>query len=238
MTAIGTFFQSKQDGENRANKIAVLNTESLRITEIFYSIQGESETIGLPTTFIRLTGCPLRCTYCDTEYAFSGGVSRSVDEIIARAAKYPTRFVTVTGGEPLAQKNCIVLLERLVEGGYSVSLETSGAIDISAVDQKVVKILDLKTPSSGEQHRNEYRNLDHLDKKDQIKFVIGTREDYRWAKDTIKKFSLDVLCGVLFSPVAGRMDASQLADSILEDGIPVRLQIQLHKVLWGDVAGK
>lgn len=194
--------------------------------------------MGLPTTFIRLTGCPLRCTYCDTAYAFSGGERMTVDEILARVAKYPSQYITVTGGEPLAQKNCVVLLEALIEKGYTVSLETSGAVDISPVNQRVVKVLDLKTPSSGEQHRNVYKNMEYLDKKDQVKFVIGTREDYLWAKETVQKFALRDRCGVLFSPVTGRMDPSQLADSILEDGVPVRLQIQLHKVLWGDIAGK
>ncbi len=210
----------------------------LRVTEIFYSIQGESATVGIPTTFVRLTGCPLRCTYCDTEYAFSGGETMSLEDVIARVAKFPTRYVTVTGGEPLAQKNCTVLLDRLIENGYSVSLETSGAMDLSAVNSQVVKVMDLKTPSSGEQHRNRYPNFAFLDKKDQIKFVIGTREDYLWARDLLKNFALDQCCSVLFSPVTGRMDATQLADSILEDGLPVRFQIQLHKILWGDTAGK
>ncbi|MGH8551145.1 MAG: 7-carboxy-7-deazaguanine synthase QueE [Methylococcales bacterium] len=215
-----------------------MNAQYLRVSEIFYSIQGESATVGIPTTFIRLTGCPLRCTYCDTEYAFSGGDRVSVENIIARTAGFPTRYVTVTGGEPLAQKNCLVLLDKLIEKGYSVSLETGGAMDVSSVNQKVVKVMDLKTPSSGEQHRNRYENIQYLEKKDQVKFVIGTRDDYLWARDTLQQFALDERCGVLFSPVTGRMDASRLADSILEDGLPVRFQIQLHKVLWGDVAGK
>ncbi|MGH8497970.1 MAG: 7-carboxy-7-deazaguanine synthase QueE [Methylococcales bacterium] len=210
----------------------------LRVTEIFYSIQGESATVGIPTSFIRLTGCPLRCNYCDTPYAFSGGEMLSVDDIIARTAEFPTNYVTLTGGEPLAQKNSLVLLDKLIEKGFWVSLETSGAIDISAVNQKVVKVMDLKTPSSGEQSRNLYANFNYLEKKDQIKFVIGTREDYLWARDTLKQFALDQRCSVLFSPVSGCMDAARLADSILEDGLPVRFQIQLHKVLWGNVAGK
>jgi 7-carboxy-7-deazaguanine synthase len=215
-----------------------MKIESLRVTEIFYSIQGESATVGIPTTFIRLTGCPLRCNYCDTEYAFTGGESMAVDDILERAAGFPTRYVTVTGGEPLAQKNSIVLLDRLVEEGYRVSLETSGAIDLSRVNQNVIKVMDLKTPSSGEEHRNLYSNLDFLDKKDQVKFVIGTREDYEWARDMLKKFALHERCGVLFSPVMGRMDAARLAESILEDGLPVRFQVQLHKILWGDSPGK
>ncbi len=215
-----------------------MNARFLRVTEIFYSIQGESATVGIPTTFIRLTGCPLRCTYCDTEYAFTGGEKISLEDILARTAGFPTRYVTVTGGEPLAQKNCVFLLDRLIENGYLVSLETGGAMDVSAVNPNVVKVMDLKTPSSGEEHRNRYENIRYLDKKDQVKFVIGTRDDYPWARETLKRFALDERCGVLFSPVTGCLDAARLADSILEDGLPVRFQIQLHKVLWGDVAGK
>lgn len=215
-----------------------MKTLFLRVTEIFYSIQGESTTIGIPTTFIRLTGCPLRCSYCDTEYAFSGGNRMSITEIIACAAGFPTHYITVTGGEPLAQKNCLILLDRLIDDGYFVSLETSGALDLAEVNRNVMKVMDLKTPSSGEQSRNIYANFDYLDRKDQIKFVIGTPEDYQWAKDTLKNFALDQRCGVLFSPVSGVMDAAQLAGSILEDGLPVRFQIQLHKILWGDTAGK
>ncbi|MCI0652912.1 MAG: 7-carboxy-7-deazaguanine synthase QueE [Methylococcaceae bacterium] len=215
-----------------------MNARFLRVTEIFYSIQGESATVGIPTTFIRLTGCPLRCTYCDTEYAFTGGEKISLEDILARTAGFPTRYVTVTGGEPLAQKNCVFLLDRLIENGYLVSLETGGAMDVSAVNPNVVKVMDLKTPSSGEEHRNRYENIRYLDKKDQVKFVIGTRDDYLWARETLKRFALDERCGVLFSPVTGCLDAARLADSILEDGLPVRFQIQLHKVLWGDVAGK
>lgn len=215
-----------------------MKSELLRVTEIFYSIQGESATVGIPTTFVRLTGCPLRCHYCDTQYAFTGGQNRSIDEIIARVKEFPTKYITVTGGEPLAQKNCHALLDRLIEKAFFVSLETSGAIDVSAVNPGVVKVMDLKTPSSGELSKNLFANLDFLDQKDQIKFVIGNREDYLWACDTLKKFDLAKRCGILFSPVAGRMDARLLADSILEDGLPVRLQIQLHKLLWGDTPGK
>lgn len=212
--------------------------ESLRITEIFYSIQGESSTTGLPTTFVRLTGCPLRCTYCDSEYAFTGGELMSLSDIVARVSEQPTRFVTVTGGEPLAQKNCSWLLEELIDRGFTVSLETSGAMDLASVDSRVVKVMDLKTPSSGEQHRNLYSNLEYLDSKDQVKFVIGSQEDYAWACDTVREFGLEERCQVLFSPVAGQMGATWLADNILRDGIQVRLQVQLHKLLWGDVAGK
>lgn len=212
--------------------------EYLRITEIFYSIQGESSTTGLPTTFVRLTGCPLRCTYCDSEYAFTGGELMSLSDIVARVSEQPTRFVTVTGGEPLAQKNCSWLLEELIDRGFTVSLETSGAMDLASVDSRVVKVMDLKTPSSGEQHRNLYSNLEYLDSKDQVKFVIGSQEDYAWACDTVREFGLEERCQVLFSPVAGQMGATWLADNILRDGIQVRLQVQLHKLLWGDVAGK
>lgn len=224
--------------EDIAAPVKTMDAQFLRVTEIFYSIQGESATVGIPTTFVRLTGCPLRCSYCDTSYAFSGGMRLSIEEILARTAEFPTRYVTVTGGEPLAQENCIVLLDRLIDGRLLVSLETSGALDISGVNPKVVKIMDLKTPSSGEQHRNRYENIGFLDEKDQVKFVIGGREDYLWARDILERFALDQRCGVLFSPVAGRMEASRLADCILEDGLRVRFQIQLHKVLWGDVAGK
>ena len=212
--------------------------EYLRITEIFYSIQGESSTIGMPTTFVRLTGCPLRCTYCDSEYAFTGGDLMSLPDIVARVSEQPTRYVTVTGGEPLAQKNCSRLLEELIDRGFTVSLETSGAMDLAPVDPRVVKVMDLKTPSSGEQHQNLYSNLEYLDRQDQIKFVIGSQEDYAWACDTVRKFGLEERCQVLFSPVSGQMDATCLADNILRDGIQVRLQVQLHKLLWGDVAGK
>jgi len=212
--------------------------EYLRITEIFYSIQGESSTTGLPTTFVRLTGCPLRCTYCDSEYAFTGGELMSLSDIVARVSEQPTRFVTVTGGEPLAQKNCSWLLEELIDRGFTVSLETSGAMDLASVDSRVVKVMDLKTPSSGEQHRNLYSNLEYLNHKDQVKFVIGSQEDYAWACDTVREFGLEERCQVLFSPVAGQMGATWLADNILRDGIQVRLQVQLHKLLWGDVAGK
>ena len=230
--------QVRERRESDDSTPSAAKARALRVTEIFYSIQGESETVGIPTCFIRLTGCPLRCNYCDTEYAFSGGESMPIDEIVARVTGFPTRFVTVTGGEPLAQKNSIVLLDRLVEQGYTVSLETSGAIDLSFVNPNVVKIMDLKTPSSGESHRNLYSNFDLLDKRDQIKFVIGSLEDYLWAKNTLKTFALERRCGILFSPVSGLMDPTQLAECILEDGLSVRFQIQLHKILWGDTVGR
>lgn len=212
--------------------------ETLRITEIFYSIQGESNTIGLPTVFVRLTGCPLRCTYCDTAYAFSGGEHLSLDAIVCEVGQYNTRFVTVTGGEPLAQNACYALLKMLADEGYHVSLETSGAIDISKVDSRIIKIMDLKAPGSAEEHRNCYQNLDYLDTKDQVKFVIGCETDYEWAKQKLTALRLVERCEVLFSPVTGLMPPSELADRILQDQLNVRFQVQLHKVLWGDVAGR
>lgn len=211
---------------------------ALRITEIFYSLQGESNTVGLPTVFIRLTGCPLRCTYCDTEYAFTGGEKRTHEEIIAQVAQYPTRYVTVTGGEPLAQASCRLLMTQLIEEGYTVSLETSGAIDVSAVDERVIKVMDLKTPSSGEQAKNLLHNIAYLNKKDQVKFVIGTDEDYQWCKAIMNEYQLPARCEILFSPVMGKQNPTELANKILHDGLPVRFQIQLHKYLWDDARGK
>lgn len=210
----------------------------LRITEIFYSLQGESTTTGLPTVFIRLTGCPLRCTYCDTEYAFSGGKKIAIDDIVAEVAAYGTPYVTVTGGEPLAQPGCLTLMTRLLDKGFSVSLETSGALDISQVDPRVVKVMDLKTPSSGELAKNLYRNIDFLEAKDQIKFVIGDAEDYQWSKAALDRYGLPARCQILFSPVMGQQDPTELADQILADRLPVRFQIQLHKLLWADARGK
>jgi 7-carboxy-7-deazaguanine synthase len=211
---------------------------SLRITEIFYSLQGESVTVGLPTVFIRLTGCPLRCTYCDTAYAFTGGEKITLNDIMAEVEKYQTRYVTVTGGEPLAQPGCLELMTRLLGGGYCVSLETSGAIDLSGVDPQVVKVMDLKTPSSGEESRNLWKNLDCLLPKDQIKFVIGTDDDYAWSKRVVADYRLNERCEVLFSPVSGQMNPTKLAENILRDQLPVRFQLQLHKLLWQDARGK
>lgn len=213
-------------------------TETLRITEIFYSLQGESNTVGWPTVFIRLTGCPLRCVYCDTAYAFQGGETLTIDDIIEQVKAYDTPYVTVTGGEPLAQKNCFKLLEKLVDAGFSVSLETSGAIDIAEVDSRITKVMDLKTPGSNEEHRNIYQNIEYLDAKDQVKFVISNDEDYAWSKAQLEQYQLHKCCEVLFSPCAGTQDYSQLADQILADRLPVRFQLQLHKILWGDVAGR
>jgi 7-carboxy-7-deazaguanine synthase len=212
--------------------------DQLRITEIFYSLQGESRTVGLPTVFIRLTGCPLRCVYCDTAYAFTGGEKKSIPDILAEVGRYPTRYVTVTGGEPLAQRACLTLLKALADEGYEVSLETSGAFDIHEVDPRVVRVMDLKTPVSGESHRNLYENLKYLKPQDQVKFVIADEADYRWSVDMLKEHRLSERCEVLFSPAAGRQDPTELADKILRDRLPVRFQLQLHKILWGDSPGK
>jgi 7-carboxy-7-deazaguanine synthase len=210
----------------------------LRLTELFYSLQGETRTVGLPTFFIRLTGCPLRCQYCDTAYAFSGGEWYTLDAILAEVKRYPVDYVTVTGGEPLAQKDCLPLLTRLCDEGYQVSLETSGAIDVSPVDARVVKVLDVKTPGSGEVSRNIWTNFDHLLSHDQVKFVICNESDYAWAKMVMIEHELPAKCEVLFSPSADQMPAGELANWILRDQLPVRFQIQLHKYLWGDVKGR
>lgn len=211
---------------------------SLRITEIFYSLQGESNTVGIPTVFIRLTGCPLRCVYCDTAYAFTGGKKINIGEIIAEVEQYKTPYITVTGGEPLAQPACIELLTQLLNKNFKVSLETSGAIDISNVDQRTVKVMDLKTPSSGELNKNLYGNLQYLNSKDQVKFVIGNDEDYNWSKAVLTEYALSDRCEVLFSPVMGLQNPTELAEKILRDRLPVRFQIQLHKLLWDDAQGK
>ncbi len=211
---------------------------SLRVTEVFFSLQGESSRIGLPTVFIRLTGCPLRCQYCDTAYAFSGGETLELDAIYAAVAQYPARYVTVTGGEPLAQRQVLELLSGLCERGYQVSLETGGSLDVSMVDTRVMKVMDLKTPGSREERRNLYANLEHLHAHDQIKFVICDRSDYEWARARMDEYALGTHCEVLFSPSSSELAPATLADWILEDGLPVRFQIQLHKHLWGDVAGR
>jgi 7-carboxy-7-deazaguanine synthase len=211
---------------------------SLRITEIFYSLQGESNTVGIPTVFIRLTGCPLRCSYCDTAYAFTGGQKMDLPEIINEVGKYNTRYVTVTGGEPLAQPSVQELMTNLLGQGYIVSLETSGAIDVSEVDPRVVKVMDLKTPSSGEISKNLYQNIQYLNRRDQVKFVIGNDEDYCWSKDIMSEYQLSDRCAILFSPIMGQQNPAELADKILRDQLPVRFQIQLHKYLWDDSRGK
>ncbi len=211
---------------------------SLRITEIFHSLQGETRTVGLPTVFVRLTGCPLRCGYCDSAYAFSGGTMYEMDEILRQVASFGTHHVTVTGGEPLAQKQCLDLLKALCDVGYEVSLETSGALDISQVDPRVIKVVDIKTPGSGEVLKNRFENLSHLLLHDQIKFVICNRTDYDWAKITLQQHELTKRCDVLFSPSYQEQSAGDLADWIIADRLPVRLQVQLHKYLWGDVPGR
>ena len=213
-------------------------SNTLRITEIFYSLQGEANTVGLPTVFIRLTGCPLRCQYCDTAYAFSGGVHYDYDQIVTEIRQYSTPHITVTGGEPLAQPGCIPLLERLCNEGYKVSLETSGALDVSKVDPRVVKVMDLKTPASGECEKNLYENLQFLDDKDQIKFVICDEEDYEWCKQTIEQHGLNQTASeILMSPSKDELAPQDLAEWILRDRLNVRFQLQLHKILWGDKEG-
>ena len=210
----------------------------LRITEIFLSLQGESRTVGIPTVFVRLTGCPLRCLYCDTTYAFKGGEPVELADVLSRVADYGVRHVTVTGGEPLAQAACLDLLAALCNEGYEVSLETSGALDVAPVDPRVVKVLDLKTPASGECGRNLLANLAHLTPRDQVKLVICDRADYEWAQVQIEELHLAERCEVLFSPSHGQLEAHVLAEWILHDRLPVRFQIQLHKVLWGGERGR
>ncbi len=213
-------------------------SDTLRITEIFYSLQGETSRVGLPTVFVRLTGCPLRCTYCDTAYAFTGGQNMSLAAILAEIVRYSTPYVTVTGGEPLAQKNCLPLLSALCDAGYQVSLETSGAMDVTEVDQRVMKILDIKTPASNEIEKNLWSNLAALKTHDEIKFVLCDEEDYTWAKRVLRDRELTKICPVLFSPTHEQLSPTTLADWILRDNLPVRMQIQLHKLLWGVQSGK
>lgn len=209
-----------------------------RITEIFYSLQGETRTVGLPTVFVRLTGCPLRCGYCDTAYAFHGGKKMEISDIVAEVKRYHPRYVTVTGGEPLAQGACRQLLTALCDLDVEVSLETSGAMDISDIDPRVVRVMDLKTPGSGELAKNRYSNVELLNKHDQVKFVICNREDYDWARTQLTSWDLANRCEVLFSPVHGDLTPTDLAEWIIEDNLPVRMQIQLHKYLWDDAQGR
>jgi 7-carboxy-7-deazaguanine synthase len=211
---------------------------ALRLTEIFFSLQGEASRAGLPTVFVRLTGCPLRCTWCDTTYSFSGGEPASIESVLIEVAKYPARQVCVTGGEPLAQKECLPLLSALCDAGYDVSLETSGALDIATVDPRVARIMDLKAPDSGECVKNRWENLELLNSRDEIKIVIASRGDYEWARDLLRERKLDNLCPVLLSPAQGMVDPTALADWILADGLNVRFQLQLHKLLWGNTKGK
>lgn len=212
--------------------------ERLRITEIFHSLQGEARSVGWPTVFVRLTGCPLRCSYCDTTYSFFGGEWKSIDEIIDQVASYGARHVCVTGGEPLSQKRCLILLQRLCDAGYEVSLETSGAIDIAPVDTRVSRVMDLKTPGSNELQRNRWENLEHLTAHDQIKFVICDRGDYEWARGVVCEHALVSRCEVLFSPSYGQVTLRDLAEWILADRLLVRLQTQLHKHIWGEEKGR
>ena len=214
------------------------DSRRLRISEIFYSLQGESRSVGFPTVFVRLTGCPLRCGYCDTEYAFQGGDWMEIDAILTRAAEHRARFVTVTGGEPLAQRPCIPLLTALCDAGYEVSLETSGALDIAAVDERVSVVMDIKTPGSGEVDKNLPGNIQHLDANDQVKFVICDRADYEWSRAQLRALKLNDTCEVLFSPSYGSLNPVDLAGWILEDHLLVRLQLQLHKLLWGESRGR
>ncbi|MGF1645092.1 MAG: 7-carboxy-7-deazaguanine synthase QueE [Thiotrichales bacterium] len=210
----------------------------MKVTEIFLSLQGETRSVGWPTVFVRLTGCPLRCHYCDTAYAFSGGEWFSREQVVERVRSFGVRHVTVTGGEPLAQRNCGDLLTALADADYQVSLETSGAFDVASVDPRVVKVVDLKTPASGEVHRNLWANIDVLSPRDQVKFVICDRDDYQWACAQISIHRLVDRCEVLFSPAYNELPARELAEWMLADRMPVRMQIQLHKYLWGDVPGR
>ena len=217
---------------------AATAADRLKVTEIFLSLQGEARDAGRPTVFVRLTGCPLRCQYCDTAYAFHGGAWRDIDGILAEVASHGVRHVCVTGGEPLAQKRCLPLLARLCDAGHVVSLETSGAIDIAPVDPRVSRVLDIKTPGSGEVHRNVWENIPLLTAHDQVKFVLGSREDYDWAKGVVADNGLDAVCDVLFSPSKDQLAATELADWIVADRLPVRFQVQLHKLLWNDEPGR
>jgi 7-carboxy-7-deazaguanine synthase len=210
----------------------------LKITEIFHSLQGEADSVGIPTVFVRLTGCPLRCQYCDTAYAFYGGEWWDLEAVLSRVRELGARYVCVTGGEPLAQKGCLELLAALCESGLRVSLETSGAMSLEDIDPRVVRVVDVKTPGSGEEGRNRYAELQHLASKDQVKFVICGRSDYEWSREKVQELALDSRCSVLFSPSHEQLPARELADWILEDGLPVRFQIQLHKYLWGNIPGK
>jgi len=217
--------------------VPVRSRERLRITEIFHSLQGEARDVGRPTVFVRLTGCPLRCVWCDTEYAFHGGNWRDIADIVEEVGKYKTPHVCVTGGEPLAQKRCLILMQRLCDAGHAVSLETAGAHDIGAVDPRVVRVVDLKAPGSGESSRNLWSNLALLQAQDQIKIVLADRADYEWARAVIAEHALEQRCEILLSPVHGKLPPRELAEWILADRLPVRMQIQLHKILWGEESG-
>ena len=227
----------EQPGD-RERPSEIVQAERLKITEVFLSLQGESRSVGWPTVFIRLTGCPLRCTYCDSAYAFHGGEWRSIPDLVEEARAHGVRHVCVTGGEPLAQKRCLILLKALCDAGFEVSLETSGALDIAEVDPRVSIVLDLKTPDSGEVSRNRLANLPLLSSKDQVKFVLCSRADYDWAKAMVAEHGLPARCEVLFSPSFDQVTPRELADWIVADRLPVRFQLQLHKQLWGDEPGR
>jgi 7-carboxy-7-deazaguanine synthase len=236
LTTIPAAIPRKAEGK-KASLSSRGRVDELRINEIFFSLQGESTRVGLPTVFVRLTGCPLRCGYCDTAYAFHEGKTRPIDDVLAEVATHPTRYVCVTGGEPLAQRNCLALLSRLCDAGHSVSLETSGAIDIAEVDARVSRIMDIKTPGSGESEKNLWENLALITSHDEIKFVITSEADYTWAVAILREKKLADRCTVLFSPSFGEVPADQLAGWILRDAVPVRMQLQLHKILWGEKRG-
>lgn len=216
----------------------MLSDSRLRVSEVFFSLQGEASRVGLPTVFIRLTGCPLRCGYCDTAYAFQGGEWRTVAELLAETRGYPTRHVTVSGGEPLAQKSCLALLTALCDAGLDVSLETSGALDIGPVDARVARIVDVKTPGSGEVARNLWANLELLTPRDEVKFVLTGETDYLWARELLREKGIAARCPVLFSPAWGGLEPARLAEWVLRDGLPVRMQVQLHKLLWSEARGR
>ena len=218
----------------KPSEFARTRSDEIRINEIFFSLQGESSRVGLPTVFVRLTGCPLRCGYCDTAYAFHEGKTRTIDDVLAEVATHGARYVCVTGGEPLAQKNCLTLLTRLCDAGYSVSLETSGALDVSTVDPRVSRIVDIKTPGSGEVEKNQWANLAQLRQSDELKFVLTSEDDYQWAKRVILDRRLDAVCPILLSPAFAELEYSQLAEWVLRDKLKVRMQVQLHKVIWGE----
>ncbi len=221
----------------RPSEFVRTRSNEIRVNEIFFSLQGESSRVGLPTVFVRLTGCPLRCGYCDTAYAFHEGTTRQIDDVLGEVANHRARYVCVTGGEPLAQKNCLTLLTRLCDAGYSVSLETSGAVDVSTVDTRVSRIVDIKTPGSGEVTKNCWENLAHLNARDEIKFVLTSEADYQWAKTVIAEKNLNAICPLLLSPAFSELAYSDLADWILRDGLNVRMQVQLHKIIWGEQRG-
>jgi len=225
---------SRQQPRTKADESA---TTTLRVTEVFLSLQGETSRAGLPTVFVRLAGCPLRCRWCDTTYSFQGGETVTLISLLARVADYGVPTVCVTGGEPLAQKNCLPLLTALCDAGYSASLETSGALDVGKVDPRVSRIVDIKPPESGEAARNRWENIAHLTPRDEIKFVLASRADYEWAREVLRSRKLDRISPVLFSPVQGELPPAQLAEWILADRLPVRMQVQLHKILWGNMPG-